>query len=45
MGAEVAANAAGTIPKWDGGLTKPVAGYVEGGHYPPIRSPPTSRCS
>lgn len=34
MGAEVAANAAGTIPKWDGGLTKPVAGYVEGGHYP-----------
>ena len=34
MGAERAANAAGTIPAWDGGLTKPVAGYKEGGHYP-----------
>lgn len=34
MGAEKAANADGSIPAWDGGLTKPVAGYAEGGHYP-----------
>ncbi len=34
MGAERAGNADGTIPAWDGGLTAPVAGYVEGGHYP-----------
>jgi hypothetical protein len=34
MGAEKAGNAAGTIPAWDGGITKPVAGYVQGGHYP-----------
>ncbi|MGH8750380.1 MAG: DUF1329 domain-containing protein, partial [Burkholderiales bacterium] len=34
MGAEKAGNAAGTIPAWDGGLAKPLAGYVEGGHYP-----------
>ncbi len=34
MGAERAGNAAGTIPAWDGGLTKPAAGYKEGGHYP-----------
>jgi len=34
MGAEVAGNAAGTIPAWTGGLTKPVAGHVPGGHYP-----------
>ena len=34
MGAERAGNAAGTIPAWDGGITKPVAGYKEGGHYP-----------
>jgi hypothetical protein len=34
MGAERAGNKAGTIPAWDGGITKPVAGYVEGGHYP-----------
>jgi hypothetical protein len=34
MGAEMAGNASGTIPAWDGGLTKAVAGYVEGGHYP-----------
>jgi hypothetical protein len=34
MGAEVAGNAANTIPAWTGGLTKPVAGYVQGGHYP-----------
>lgn len=34
LGAEAAGNAAGTIPAWDGGLTQPVAGYKEGGHYP-----------
>lgn len=34
MGAEKAGNAAGTIPAWDGGITKPVAGYKEGGWYP-----------
>ena len=34
MGAEKAGNAAGTIPAWDGGITKPVAGYVPGGHFP-----------
>jgi hypothetical protein len=34
LGAEKAGNAAGTIPAWDGGITKPVAGYKEGGHYP-----------
>ena len=34
LGAETAANAAGTIPAFAGGLTKPVAGYVAGGHYP-----------
>lgn len=34
MGADAAANAANTIPAWTGGLTKPVAGYVQGGHYP-----------
>jgi len=34
LGAERAGNAAGTIPAWDGGITKPVAGYKEGGHYP-----------
>ncbi|MGF1545773.1 MAG: DUF1329 domain-containing protein [Thiotrichales bacterium] len=34
MGAEVAANAAGTIPAFTGGLSEPVAGYVAGGHYP-----------
>jgi Protein of unknown function (DUF1329) len=34
MGAERAGNAAGTIPAWDGGLTKPSAGYKESGHYP-----------
>jgi cell division septation protein DedD len=28
LGAERAGNAAGTIPAWDGGLTKPPAGYV-----------------
>ena len=34
MGAEKAGNAAGTIPAWDGGITRPVAGYKEGGWYP-----------
>src|SRR3954464_15284268 len=34
LGAEKAANAAGTIPAWDGGITKPVAGYIAGGYYP-----------
>src|SRR5258708_5723174 len=34
LGAEKAGNAAGTIPAWDGGITKPVAGYKEGGNYP-----------
>jgi hypothetical protein len=34
MGAEKAGNAAGTIPVWDGGLSKAPAGYKEGAHYP-----------
>jgi hypothetical protein len=34
LGAERAGNAAGTIPAWDGGITKPVAGYQPGQHYP-----------
>ena len=34
MGAEKAGNAAGTIPAWDGGITKPLPNYKEGGHYP-----------
>lgn len=34
LGAERAGNTAGTIPPWDGGITKPIAGYKEGGHYP-----------
>lgn len=34
IGAEKAGNAAGTIPAWDGGITKPVAGYKPGGYYP-----------
>ena len=34
LGAEKAGNAAGTIPAWDGGITKPIAGYTPGGHYP-----------
>ena len=33
VGAEKAGNAAGTIPAWDGGLTKPLAGHKPGGHY------------
>ncbi len=35
LGAEVAGNAAGTIPAWTGGLTKPpVADFKPGQHYP-----------
>ena len=34
MGAEKAGNAAGTIPAWDGGITRPVAGYQQGQFYP-----------
>ena len=34
LGAEMAGNAANTIPAWDGGITKAVAAYKEGGHYP-----------
>ena len=34
LGAEKAGNAAGTIPAWDGGITKPVPGYKAGGQYP-----------
>ena len=34
LGGEKAGNAAGTIPAWDGGITKPVPGYKPGGYYP-----------
>ena len=34
MGAEKAANKAGTIPAWTGGVITPVAGFKTGGHYP-----------
>lgn len=33
LGGEKAGNAAGTIPAWDGGITKPPAGWVAGKHY------------
>jgi hypothetical protein len=33
VGAEKAGNAAGTIPAWDGGITRPVAGYTPGGPH------------
>jgi len=33
VGGEKAGNAAGTIPAWDGGITRPAAGYVPGGSY------------
>jgi hypothetical protein len=33
LGGEKAANKDGTIPAWDGGMTKPPAGYVAGKHY------------
>ncbi|MCR4347841.1 MAG: DUF1329 domain-containing protein [Sulfuricaulis sp.] len=34
LGAQAAANSAGTIPAWNGGLTTPVTGFKPGGHYP-----------
>src|SRR5437868_13494957 len=34
VGAEKAGNAAGTIPAWDGGITRPMSGYTPGGYYP-----------
>jgi hypothetical protein len=34
LGGEKAGNAARTIPEWTGGITKPVAGYQPGKHYP-----------
>lgn len=34
LGGEKAGNAAGTIPAWTGGITKPVAGYKVGMHHP-----------
>ena len=33
LGAEKAASADGTIPAWDGGITKPPTGYTPGRHY------------
>ena len=33
LGGERAANADGSIPAWDGGITKPPAGYTVGRHY------------
>lgn len=33
LGAEIAGNPAGTIPAWTGGITRPVTGYKQGGHY------------
>jgi len=33
LGGEKAANADGSIPAWDGGLTKPPAGWKPGKHY------------
>ncbi|MCY1276103.1 hypothetical protein D9M70_247580 [compost metagenome] len=34
LGGERAGNAAGSIPSWDGGLAKPIAGYQPGMHHP-----------
>ena len=34
MGAEKAGNAEGTIPAWEGGMTKPPEGYKPGMHHP-----------
>lgn len=34
LGAEKAGNAEGTIPAWDGGYTKPIPGFVNGGRRP-----------
>lgn len=33
LGGEKAANADGTIPAWNGGLTSPPPGYISGQHY------------
>ncbi len=34
MGGEMAGNADGSIPAWDGGITTPPAGYQKGMHHP-----------
>ncbi len=34
LGAEAAGNAAGTIPPWQGGITRPPKGYQPGMHHP-----------
>ncbi|WP_339488763.1 DUF1329 domain-containing protein [Pseudomonas sp. EL_65y_Pfl2_R95] len=34
LGGEIAGNAAGTIPRWEGGLAKPPANYSAGMHHP-----------
>ena len=34
VGAEAAGNADNSIPKWDGGITRPPAGYTVGAHHP-----------
>ncbi len=34
LGGVKAGNADGSIPAWDGGITKPVAGYEKGMHHP-----------
>jgi hypothetical protein len=34
LGAEKAGNAAGTIPAWDGGVTRTAPGYQPGNYYP-----------
>ena len=34
LGAEMAGNADGSIPAWQGGLSKPPAGYKKGDHHP-----------
>ncbi|GGB49155.1 DUF1329 domain-containing protein [Shewanella inventionis] len=34
LGGDKAANADGSIPAWDGGITQPVAGYTKGMHHP-----------
>ena len=34
LGAVQAGNADGTIPAWDGGISKPPAGYQKGKHHP-----------
>ncbi|MFH0725502.1 MAG: DUF1329 domain-containing protein [Pseudomonadota bacterium] len=36
LGAEKAGNKEGTIPAWDGGLTTPAAGFVNGGKRPDL---------